>query len=362
MHKRNDNVNGNPLVFTFLMCILVLSALAFIPYAHAISTQDIGGFTILWRSPAIMASQGVAFDGTYFYTTNSPINGSFNSWIYVYDTSFTLVTSENVSDHFPATTGQINSMTISGGKLYIGLSSFSSNEFMYPPDSYIISFGLPSFSFDALKEVNDGVGWSEGCGFDTSGNMYVIYDVDSQYENSKANVAKYNSGGTFVADYNLTYSQSSSDHLIYGYQGVRYIDNYLFVNTHDNVYPTTLNVYHWSGSAFTEYRRIIQPSAYATQGFDVYNGIWYFSERNYGGKLYEYRIIACTPISVAYDNSIQLYQAVFPIGIVVGGISVILGISFNEDIDPFKKILILVFAFAIISYGFSQAISFLFAI
>lgn len=259
-------------------------------YGTSPNIASITGFNITYRSSYKMAHQGVATNGTHYFTTNSPL-GLPN--IYVYDDGFNLVQTQNVTGDMPAGWQQINSMYYKDGKLYVGCSNTGTTSYQ----SWILEYNANTITLAATHTVI-GLGWGEGCAFNGT-SFWVVYDISLIANSSSYNaVAQYDSSWNYVAQYNLTYPQSESREIgVSGYQGVRFVGNYMFVNTHENVIPQTLDVYYWNGTGFEEYVRLGQPSYWASQGFDFNSDSseWYFAERYYNGNTSDYRIIKAVP-------------------------------------------------------------------
>ncbi len=233
------------------------------------SSTTLGAISIVSRTSSnVNAFQGVAFDGTYFYTASSTA-------IYKYSSSWSLVASNtNALSECPSGATEINSLFVYNGLIYAGVWCGSNN--------YIVVWNAANLSYNTAYELTYSSPWdaggpqTEGCCY-ANGYWWVCWDSGV----STTFVSQYSTSWTWMADYNLTYPW------YYGnanFQGIRFIGNYLFGNSHELTNQPTMDVYYWTGSGFTPIERIIQPSPWATQGFEINTATQqiYWCERGYG--------------------------------------------------------------------------------
>jgi len=203
--------------------------------------------------------QGVAFDGTYIYSTGKSTNKEL--------AKFNLASVKQAEDTLAADKGtamnQINHIEIYNGKLYVGSSNFNTE----PKQSYIKVFNCNDLSYVEEHQVKDY--WCDGCAFHNNA-WWVVY-TDWQY------VSKYDTSWNWIADYALSYTITGT----HKYQGIMWIDDYIFVNIHGGSTPTTCDVYEWNGSGFDEVKRLDRVDSHDTQGI-FYDGehMWW-AERDY---------------------------------------------------------------------------------
>jgi len=210
----------------------------------------ISGFVYLsTTNKDVEAHQGVAFDGTYFYTTA----GNDNLHLYKWDSDWNLIASRDTSSDAPTDKTQINSIFYKDGKLYIGANNYSNT----PKKGWIVVYDaddLTPIEYHVLDH------WSEGCAWHNN-EWWVVYD-DYKY------VSRYDADWNHIADYELTYSISG----VHYYQGIRWIGDYIYVNIHGGSSPETLDCYHWTGNGFEEVARLDRPTAHCTQGIHFQAG------------------------------------------------------------------------------------------
>ncbi|NVM23697.1 MAG: DUF2341 domain-containing protein, partial [Desulfobacterales bacterium] len=238
-------------------------------------------FTFQSRTGDLEAHQGVASDGTYMYVTSG--NDQFH--LYKYRISdWELIDNRDCSGDNPTDKTQINSLFYKDGKLYIGANNWNTT----PEKGWIVVYDASDLSFIEYHSVNDL--WCEGCAFH-DGYWWVVYCGDTT--GSKI-VSKYNTSWVHQADYSLTFSQTGE---LIGYQGIRWLGDYIYVNTHEGTTPLKCDVYEWTGSEFVETKRIDPPTSRCTQGFSFDpnddNVIWW-AERMYGGTPWDDRVLKST--------------------------------------------------------------------
>jgi len=218
--------------------------------------------TFTWRTDsAVEAHQGVAFDGTYFYTIRA-------STIRKWNTSWVLQDSRDCSGDDPTDKTQLNHVHYKDGILYIGANNYD----VTPKKGWIVEYNA-----DDLTPVSGGVHsvraqWGEGCAYH-DGYFWVIYG-DYYY------VDKYDASWNLIATYDLPYHPPVGA----GYQGCAWIGDYFYANIHEGAGQPYCDCYKWTGSAFATRRRVARPTVWCTQGFCIDpndDDVWYWAERNY---------------------------------------------------------------------------------
>jgi len=239
-----------------------------------VAPARIQAFTFVSRTPEdVGCHQGMATDGTYFYITTG-------IHIYKYNLDWKLVATRANARLDGTNMGQVNSIYIKDGKLYIGSCNYDDE----PKIGYIKVFNCSDL--DYVEEHLVEAHWSEGCAFYDDA-WWVVY-TDWGY------VSKYNAAWVHQADYELTYSVVG-----HYYQGIRWIGDYIYVNLHAGSIPQTLDCYHWTGSEFTEVARLDRPSIWCTQGFDWDGTHFWWAERNYDyppEDVGDCRVLKSTPV------------------------------------------------------------------
>lgn len=243
--------------------ILLLLVLTFIllPLDSVVpcSTPGLTGFVYDSRLEDKNANQGVCSDGIYLYATNN--------WnIFKYDKEGNLRAYTSMACHEGTDMAQINGIyyNSSDDRLYVG----SNNAPSPGKTSYIKVFEASNLSFVEEYQVKDY--WTEGCSF-YDGSWWVIY-------HDWGFISRYSTSWMWQADYELGYEKSA------GYDGIIWIDDYLFVNIHEWHNPSKCDVYKWDGSGFTETARLDRPTDNCTQGMGGEPGeniIWW-AERTAG--------------------------------------------------------------------------------
>ncbi len=252
------------------------------PLTVNVSSLTLGNITALYRTTEnVFAYQGIASDDQYYYT-------SYSDSLYKWNYNWTLLTSNYVLDDLPGVVdnvslgSQINSLYVKDDLIYAGVLNCS---FLYDGQagfhggSWIAVFNCSDLNFVAMYPVEDE--FTEGCSFH-DGFWWVTYQSPLV---EFSNISKYDADWNFVCDYVLSYPQVGFGDV--GYQGVRWIGDYLYANIHEGQLTAYLDVYYWNASAsiFVPVERIQQPSAYTTQGFEVdsANKLIYWAERSFNG-------------------------------------------------------------------------------
>lgn len=223
----------------------------------------------------VHAHQGVGYDGTYFYTTGIDSQGDYT--LYKWDSSWNLVASRSVEGDDPTGKTQVNHIFYKDGKLYLGANNYN----ISPRHGWILVYDASDLSYITYHSLLDH--GNEGATFH-NGYWWAVYG-NYKY------VSKYDTSWNWVADYALSYP--IDDHY---YQGIIWVEDYIYVNIHDGTTPNRVDVYHWNGSGFDEVARLAPPTAQSTQGLALGpdgKTVW-FAERAHLGVVGDNRVVEST--------------------------------------------------------------------
>lgn len=242
------------------------------PGALQIPEHMIGAFTSISRFTNVAASQGVASDGTYLYCTSTATIEKRN----IADGS--LVTSNNAPFVGGTALSNLASIHVRGDYLYIGAANFPAT----PKKGYIRVYNKSDLSYYGEHQVKDSSGlfrWPAGCAYYDSA-WWVVYGGEESLI-----ISKYNDSWVWQADYNLTFPQAGCGQYIIpqGYEGIFWIDDFLFANIHEDILPEKCDVYKWNGSGFDRIIRLTPPTSYCHQGLckEPNEDVMWWAERNY---------------------------------------------------------------------------------
>ena len=209
-------------------------------------------FQYVSKSPSLEAHQGVATDGTYFYTSSG--GNTTEPWdnyhLYKWDADWNQLAHRDTADDAPTDKYQINSVFYKDGKLYVG----AFREDPTPKKAYIIVYNASDLSYDTYHEIGTDMG-GEGC---------VYHDGYWWCTVSNQTVRRFNESWGYVDQFKLTFEQDGGT--AGGYEGLMWIGDYLYANIHDGVTPTKCDVYHWNGTGFDEVTRLDPPTTNSNQG------------------------------------------------------------------------------------------------
>ncbi|RLI53783.1 MAG: hypothetical protein DRP09_14830 [Candidatus Thorarchaeota archaeon] len=247
----------------------------------------IDNVTFVSRSGDVDAHQGVCSDGTYLYTTQGS-NIWENSYLKKWDKDWNLQQNLTIPDNsYDTDVRQVNSLCYKDGKLYVGANNFDTAQ----KHGWIFVYNASDLSYIEKHQVKDH--YCEGCDYH-DGYWWVVYH-DWPY------VSKYDSNWNWVADYAL---ESGGE-----YEGIRWKEDYIYVNNHEGAARTKLDCYKWTGSGFELVKEIDRPSDYATQGisFDPSEtDVMWWAERKYQGTLEDDRVVKTT-INMVSDSGEDVY-------------------------------------------------------
>jgi hypothetical protein len=193
------------------------------------------------------AHQGVATDGTYFYTSGGVLSGEpANLELYKFDLDWNLITKRDTTSDNPTGKTQINHIYLKDGVLYIGANQVGNEA------TWIMEYNASDLTPITYHELGNH-GRSEGCAFHDG--WWVVYSY-------KRYTSKFDTSWVHQADYNLTFTITP----VNGYQGIAWIGDYIYCTIHDYVSPQAIDVYRWNGSGFDEVARLDLPESHCTQG------------------------------------------------------------------------------------------------
>lgn len=230
-------------------------------------------FTFVSRSSAnVHAAQGVATDGTTFWTSAG--TGS-NNMLYKWSKSgntYTELASRNVSSDWPTGATQINSLHYADGVIYAGCNNYATS----PKEGYVLEYDADTLAL--IDTHTTRTNWSEGGAFDPGGNFFVCFDdtlAIEEYDNTWTLV------GTHTAD------DTTATHQ---YSGIAWRGNIAFIPWHE---PTiSISVFKWTGTNLYFIGRVDPPTEKCTQGVHAdpndANKYW-FAERTFAAN--DHRVI-----------------------------------------------------------------------
>ncbi len=209
----------------------------------------------------VNASQGVATNGTHFWTTagdsGPPTN---NMWLYQFDSSWNNLDARNCTDDMPLSSlTQINHIFYLNDFLYIGVSNYDNETYR----SIIIKYHADTLAYDSYIELKDDStwieGWTEGCAY-YDGSWWVCWT-------DRSIMTEYDSSWNYQAEYELTYEIGG--HPAAKYQGMIWVNGFVYLNIHYNGDPDLIDAYYFNGTHFQEKARLEQPHPEAGQGFSI---------------------------------------------------------------------------------------------
>ena len=232
------------------------------PTIANVGESAIAEFEYISKTAAdVEASQGVATDGTDFWTTSGgtgpPPN---NMYLYKYNSAWALQDSQNCSDDITGDLmAQVNHLFHFQDHVYVGANNYNNETYR----SLILKYDadtLDHVSTIELKDESDWIdGWTEGCSY-YNNSWWVIWT-------NRMKVTQYSDTWDYMGEYDLSYSVGG--HSAAKYQGIIWRGNYAYFNIHYNGDPDKIDAYHFNGTAFTEVARLDQPHPDAGQGFSI---------------------------------------------------------------------------------------------
>lgn len=251
----------------------------------------------------LASSQGVAFDGTNYYTTagssaDASVNTHLRKWTRSGDT-YTLVTDRDTSGDWPAGMAQINSISVYGGYLWVGGNNYNTT----PKSGWVLKFDPSDLSHVATYSV--GANWTEGgCWLDVGdGDEFwaIFHDTSA--------VRRYDNTFTLVDSYDCEYRTGVTANL---YQGLAVIPGtkQCIGMVHEGASPLVADVYLFTRSGPYPVCQITPPTSECTQGVafdptDATHLLW--AERYHGGSpTQDHRIVDSTLTTADLDLPLSL--------------------------------------------------------
>lgn len=199
------------------------------------------------------STQGIAWDGTYFYVTN-------NTHIYKYNSTGTLQTSRDVSAD--GTVGKMGGITVVSGVLYVAASNYPTT----PEVGYIMKFSATDLSYSGEHSV--GAIWPGSIAYKDSAFWLCTYDGTIEHWPSDFS--------SRTAEYTIDAGTNELD-------GLEWVGENLYISAHDDSALAAVREYNYNGTAFTPVRNIARPGGYCGQDmfWDSTNERMYFNRRGY---------------------------------------------------------------------------------
>lgn len=235
---------------------------------------------------AANANQGIASDGTYIYSATT-------STVYKYNMAGALQTSRDITSDGNYT--HVGDLCYHDGYLYVAMSDYPTST-----DGEVIKLDASDLSFDsviATEGDHDGASVAR----DSNGNFWVVgYGLLNPVK-----IYKYNSSWAYQASYDLETPDFAGD---YGYDGIEWIDGYLFANAHNgSTEGEFVDKYSFDGTTFTRIQRIssVINGKYTGQGISldpVEADVLWFAARGDSDKAYKTNILTTESVKDTLDD------------------------------------------------------------
>lgn len=204
------------------------------------------------------SSQGVCFDGTYYYVTD-------NDNIYKYNTSGSKIAQRNCTSD--GTNHHLGDLTIQNGILYIMSSAYPST----PLNGYVKEYNASDLSYRSVEHFLGSTYLAESLDWDgtywwTVSDGNLIQRWDSNFANPT----------TFTP--NMLPTTRTNSH---GWQGIKWHNGYLYLNVHEGSVPTAFHRFAFDGTNLTIDAYYSRPK-WCSQGFDIDGDEVIFAKRAYG--------------------------------------------------------------------------------
>jgi hypothetical protein len=232
------------------------------------------------------AHQGVATDGTYFYTSGGTLTTEpANLELYKWDLNWNLITKRDTTSDNPTGKTQINHIFVKDGVLYIGANELGNEA------TWIMEYNTSDLTPITYHYLGNH-GRSEGCAFHDNA-WWVVYSY-------KRYVSKVSTSWVHQTDYALTYTITPTN----GYQGIFWIGDYIYCTIHDYVSPQAIDVYKWNGAGFDEIIRLPLPESHCTQGLCLDpdgETMWFAARMSVTDALHD-KVVKTTINDLWFDN------------------------------------------------------------
>lgn len=193
------------------------------------------------------ASQGIATDGTYIYTTHTDKLCKYNK-AGVLQTSVTTTTD--------GTYGRLGDLCYYDNKLYCATDNYDDT----PEGAGINVYNASDLSYIGEYILSNPPDHGAGICYNDGSFWYTFNNTTSMklWELSATDDTTF----TKDAEYDLTYGITGNG----GYQGIDWYGDYIFCPVHENGDSTYIDIYYWNDTLFIEHQRIKHPVFSATWG------------------------------------------------------------------------------------------------
>lgn len=188
--------------------------------------------------------QGIAFDGTYIYSSN-------NTMLYKYNLSGTLITSRDISGDGTATS-HLGDIFVKDGVIYGACANYPYT----PYQAYIGKWNTTDLSWIGEHNIST-VAHSSTLAYANGYWWFILYQANQ--------VMQLDDTFTEIETYDIPFTFLSGD---YFWDGMFWVGNEMFLNTHEGVVYEGVHQFHWDGAKFTHIRILDRPTE-CTQGMDI---------------------------------------------------------------------------------------------
>lgn len=240
------------------------------------------------------ASQGVATDGTYWWTTGTTdATATLHRYIYKYTKSgntYTLTDTIDTYGDWPAGMAQINALRYSSGYLYVGGNNYDTT----PELGWILIYNATTGAFVGSFSTLDA--WCEGGAFGPNGNFFAsfanVYTITEIEATTWSNTATWSEHAAHTPS--TTYPSGSNK-----YNGNVWIGDFYLANWHEGMLHPFCDVFKWTGDSMYRIYRLSPPTQQCTQGIhrdptDMTKLYWAERDHGGGGITKDYRIVEST--------------------------------------------------------------------
>lgn len=207
-------------------------------------------------SVSVGTAQGVAFDGTYFYVSDSTA-------LYKYNAAGSLQTSRTVAGD-GTDTAHVGDIFVKDGVIYGATANYPTT----PESSHIAKWNASNLSYIGEEDIVSDSHASSLTYHDSQ--WWVLY-----YDNT---IITYSDAWTEGSTYTIPFELEDGS---YAYDGMAWVGDSLFLNPHDQMKPQASQQFYFSGTKFTHIKDVVQPYE-CNQGmdWDEANERMYFIERS----------------------------------------------------------------------------------